>query len=213
MGLTCEDSCCILPRMSPICQWEEEARCLCPPLPLSSAPWTSEGKSFTIILRRRGNICTPKAGIQMETTQDVSNRYQANKLLNKIFSILKPYTYTSRSTWKASFALRILRLLRALPGMKRCRESQSQDSDLLPFPLPSCPAQHKPLIYSYSSPHTQVPNMSSLSHSPPGKPAGPGCAWKYYILCSGGLTQEKSYISSEGPRNSRPWNFSTQSMI
>lgn len=35
--------------------------------------------------------------------------------------------------------------------------------------------------------------MSSLSHSPPGKPADPACAWKYYILCSGGLTQDKSY--------------------
>ena len=90
----------------------------------------------------------------METTQDVSNRYQANKLLNQIFSILKPYTNTFRSTWKASFTLRILGFLRVLPGMRKCRESQSQDSDLLPFPLPSCPAQHKPLMYTDTPVHT-----------------------------------------------------------
>lgn len=70
----------------------------------------SKGKSLTIILKRWGNICMPRAGIQMEATEDMSNRYQANKLLKKVFSIFMPYKHPFRSPWKASFTFRIVKL-------------------------------------------------------------------------------------------------------
>lgn len=66
---------------------------------------------------------------------DMSNMYQAYKVLSKIFSVLIPYKYPFRSTWKACFTFRVLRLRGALPGMGGCGESQSQDSTLLLLPF------------------------------------------------------------------------------
>lgn len=83
-----------------------------------------------------------------ETTRDMSKMYQANTLLDKIYSMSILHKYTFRSAWKASS-----QTPSSSAGDGRCRESQAQDFVLSLFTCGSALQAQAPPTHT----HTQTP--------------------------------------------------------
>lgn len=84
----------------------------------------------------------------------MSKIYQANKPLEKTFSIFEPYKYTFSSSWKAGFILTILRTPWSsaetasprIPALPTCGCTAQASRPHTGLPTNRCPASHRPSV-------------------------------------------------------------------